>query len=325
MHSQDNTSIIGTWIKTKMEALDKKPNNVIEKRDEIFIKYTFEKNGNMYLSMVYNEKGNQIKYIRRGDIIDLTYNKFKIEKVDDEELILIEFYNDKISSNSTRIFLTKEQLYLDKLPLDRNDIIKNEDNSLYLENNKVYPKFNHKDKADVKDFIQPYVEGLSKGKEHLSYSTFIINTDGKVTDIKIHHHINKSYDKNLKKAILKTSGMWTSPIVNGEKVSVIKEIYFHYIVFPELKNTNGKIEVNKKMSNIINPYEEIFREATKEYLRGNLQSALEIYSKGINLSPNNLNIIIQKNLIHKELNDALNFEKTKKEIKNSKFKYTLKK
>lgn len=322
---QNDRTILGTWIKTKMEAFDKKPNTFIQQRNEKFMKYTFEKNSQMYISSVFNEKGNELKYNLNNDVLDLAFNKFKIEKINNNELILIELNNNKISPNSTRFFFTREQFYLDNLAIHKNDIIKEGDNSIYLENEKVYPKFKNKDKSDVKNFIQPYVEGLSKSKEHLSYSTFLINTDGKVSDVKIHHHINKSYDKNLKKAILKTSGMWVSPVVNGKKVKVIKEISFHYILYPDLKNVKGKIEVNKKKSYITESYEEIFKKATKEYLRGNLESALEIYSKGIDMTLNNINISIQKNIIYKKLKDTLNFEKTKNEIQNSKFNYTLKK
>ncbi len=308
-----------------MEAFDKKSDPFIEKRDEKFIKYTFENNGQMYISSVYNEKGNEIKYTIQNNIVDLLFNKFKIEKIDNKQLILIELNNNKISPSSTRIFFNREQVYLDGLTLDEKDIIKEEQDYLYIENQKVYPKFRNKDNADVKSFIQPFVEERSNGKEHLSYSTFVINTDGKVSDIKIHHHINKSYDKNLKKAISKTNGMWISPIVNGKKVKVLKEISFHYIVFPDLKNVNGKIEVNKKTSDITKSYESLFKQATKEYLRGNLESALKTYSKSIDLTSNNINISIQKNIIYKKLNDSLNFDKTKEKIQSSKFNYVLKK
>ena len=308
-----------------MEAFDKKNNPFIEKRDKKFIKYTFENNGQMYISSAYNEKGNEIKYIIQNDIIDLLFNKFKIEKIDNKQLILVALYNNKISPNSTRIFFTKEQVYLDGLTLDEKDIIRKGQDSIYIENQKVYPKFKNKDNADVKSFIQPFVEERSNGKEHLSYSTFVINTDGKVSDIKIHHHINKSYDKNLKKAISKTSGMWISPIVNGKKVTVLKEISFHYIVFPDLKNVNGKIEVKEKTRDISKSYESLFKQATKEYLKGNLESALKIYSDCIDLSTNNINISIQKNIIHKKQNDILSFDKTKEKIQGSKFNYVLKK
>ena len=325
LFSQNSRAILGSWIKTKMEAFDKNNEPFIEKRGEKFIKYTFENNGQMYISSVYNEKGNEIKYTIQNDIVNLLFNKFKIEKIDNRQLILVELNNNnEFSPNSTRIFFAREQVYLDGLTLDEKDIIRKGQDSLYIENQKVYPKFKSKDNADLKSFIQPFVEERSNGKEHLSYSTFVINTDGKVSDIKIHHHINKSYDKNLKKAISKTSGMWISPIINGKKVKVLKEISFHYIVFPDLKNANGKIEVNKKTSDITKSYESLFKEATKEYLRGNLESALKIYSMCIDLTSNNSNINIQKNIIYKKQNDTLNFDKTKEKIQNSKFNYVLK-
>ncbi|WP_442264549.1 hypothetical protein ACSIGC_09290 [Tenacibaculum sp. ZS6-P6] len=325
LFSQNNRIILGSWIKTKIEAFDKGNNPFIEKRDKNFIKYTFENNGQMYISSVYNEKGYKIKYTVKNDIIDLLFNKFKIEKIDNRQLILIELNNNKISPSSARMFFSREQVYLDELTLDEKNIIKQGKDSLYIENQKVYPKFRNKDYANVKSFIQPFVEGRSNGKEHLSYSTFVINTDGKVSDIKIHHHINKSYDKNLKKAILKTNGMWISPVVNGKKVKVLKEVLFHYILFSNSKNTNGKIEINQKTNGITKSYESLFKKATKEYLIGNLESALKIYSECVDLTSNNINISIQKNIIYKKLNDSLNFDKTKERIQNSKFNYTLKK
>ncbi|CAM4244928.1 hypothetical protein ZONE111904_09480 [Zobellia nedashkovskayae] len=275
LFSQNSGIILGSWIKTEMEAFDKKSDPFIEKRDEKFIKYTFENNGQMYISSVYNEKGNEIKYTIKNDIIDLLFNKFKIEKIDARELVLIELNNNKISPSSTRMFFTREQVYLDGLALNEKDIIKEGKDYLHIENQKVYPKFRNKDFADVKSFIQPFVEERSNGKEHLSYSTFVINTDGKVSDIKIHHHINKSYDKNLKKAISKTNGMWISPIVNGKKVKVLKEVLFHYIVFPDLKNVNGKIEVNQKTSDITKSYESLFKKGNKGISYGEFRICIE--------------------------------------------------
>lgn len=322
--SQNERKILGTWIKTGMETVQKKSTPFIKERNKKLIKYTFERFDKMYISSVFHEKGNQIAYRIQNNIIDLLFNKFKIEKLDNEQLILIELENNQITSNSTRIYFVREQLYLDKLPLNENDIFIEGNDSIYFETTKVYPKFHNKDKIDVTSFIQPFVEGRSNRKEYFSYSTFIVNTNGTVSDVKIHHHINKSYDKNLKKAILKTNGMWISPNVNGKKVKVLKEIKFHYILFPDIKKIKGKLEVQTKKSNISKSYELLFKKATKEYLKGNLENALNIYSSCNDLSLENLNIKCQENLIYKKLNDSLNYEISKKIILNSKLKYVLK-
>jgi len=324
LYSQDNKTILGTWIKTKIEAFNKQSNTNIEQRDEQFIKYTFEKNGQMYISSVYNEKGFENKYTVQNGYVNLLFNKFKIEKLDDKQLILVELDNGKISNSSARIFLKKEQLYLEGLTLNHKDVIKVEEEQLYLENEKVYPKFKNKDFADVKNFIQPYVEGRSKGKEFLSYSTFVVNTDGSVSDIQIHHHINKSYDKHLIKAIRKTSGMWVSPTINEKKVKVIKEVVFHYIEFPDLIDNNGKVTVDEKGIDLPETYASLFRKATKEVLRGHSESALTIYSECSDLPWRDINIIIQKNLIYKKINDSLNFDRTEERIKDSEYKYVFK-
>lgn len=322
--SQNDRIILGTWIKTEMETFDKKTTPFIEKRDEKLIKYTFDRFGKMYISSVFNEKGNEIKYTIQNDIIDLLFIKFKIEKLNNDQLILIELKNNQITSNSTRIYFSREQIYLNQLPLNKNDIIERQEDLIYFENSKIYPKFHNKDKIDIKDFIQPFVEGLSNGKEDFSYSTFVVNTNGKVSDLIIHHHINKSYDRNLRKAILKTSGMWISPIVDGKKVKVIKEISFHYIVFPDFKKFKGKIEIQPKKNDITKPYESLFKKATKEHLKENLETALEIYLSCTDLTSKSINIKIQENLIYEKLKDTLNYEKTKNTIHNSNFKYVLK-
>ncbi len=71
LFSQKDRTILGTWIKTKMESFHKKANPFIEKRDEKFMKYTFERYGKVYISLVYNEKGNELKYDIHNDVIKL--------------------------------------------------------------------------------------------------------------------------------------------------------------------------------------------------------------------------------------------------------------
>lgn len=322
--SQNKKTILGTWIKTKIENYNGGTNPFIEKRNKNFIKYSFEKSGKMYLSSVYNEKGNILHYRVKNDILDSGINQFKIEKLDNKHLILIELYNNRITVNSAKIYLIREQLYLNELKLDTTNTFSTLGNNIYYENQKLYPKFKHKTKTDIKDFIQPFVEGKSDDTEQFSYATFVVNTDGKVSDFKIHHHINKSYDKNLKKAVLKTNGMWISPLKNGRKVNVIKEISFHYIIAPKIKMVNGRLKIKPKKNDITEEYKSLFIKATKEQIRGSFESALIFYSYCNGLNKNNIQVEIQRNNIYKKLNDSIHFETSKANIIKSEYKYVLK-
>lgn len=321
--AQNGEKILGTWIKTKVEAFNNNPTKLIKARDKKFIKYTFEKAGRMFMSSEYNKKGNEIKYVVYGDIVDLRYNKLKIEKLDNDELILVELQNNRISPNSARLYFTKEQVFLNKLPINESDIFVKDQDTTYFETQKVYPKFQNDTRADIEDFIQPYVEGLSNRKEAFSYASFIVNTNGKVSDIKIHHHINKKYDEGLKKAIMKSSGMWISPRVNGKKVKVLKEVTFHYIVFPDMGSSGNGLIIKEKSRAISDSYISEFKSANKELYRGNYENALKGFSKCIDMTPNNSNAIYQKALICKIMGDTSNYEKTVRGL-SPEFSYLIK-
>lgn len=172
-YGQNNIIPLGTWIKTDMESYSGKHSTFIEERNKTFLKYTFEKNNNMFISSDEQDKGSLLRYTFKKGTIDLGFNKYKIEKFNGIELILIEYSGNHASSNSTRIYLKREQFFLDSIKIDSDATFAKGTETVYFESKKVYPKFIHKKASNFHDFLQPYLEDLTDDKEHFAYANFI--------------------------------------------------------------------------------------------------------------------------------------------------------
>ncbi len=322
---QTKNLLLGSWVKTKMEAYDKKVTPLIAKRDSAYLKYSFKNDGKVYFTNQYNEIGYGNIYSLNNDIIDLTFNKLKIESIDAKSLILIELENNQITPNSTRIYLIKESDYLAQIPIKPDDYYVVDNDTIFFECPKVFPIFNNKNQYDLRMFLQVNVEGLTKGKESFAYATLLINTDGKISNIKLHHHINKAYDKNIIKAIQSTEGFWVSPIVNGKKVKVIKEIEFMYVEFPDIREEGNALVLQHK--NIIFPenYRATFKNAVKSNIKADYKSSLNFFTKCLELTSDKSNTHYQMSFCYEKLNDNNNKDKCIEEVKKSKLNYLIKK
>ncbi len=317
---------MGSWIKTKMETYDKRVTPAIEARNANFFKYTFERDEKVYFSLTQNEKGNENRYKIKNNIIDFGFNKMKIESIDSVNLIVVELEDNQITNNSTRIYFTKEQAFLDKLPMEKDGFYVANNDTVFFESNKIYPVFKHKTISDATTFIQPFVEGLSKGNESFALITFVLNTDGKISDIKMHHHINKAYDKNVEKAIFKTQGSWISPIVNGKKVNVLKVIEYAYMSSAGLSTDDFKadpINYTHKSGLFPEEYRKVFKNAVKLIYREEYKNALELYAQCLKLTPDKSNIDYQKSIIFTLLNDIPNSNLFIEAVKKSNLKYLI--
>lgn len=320
-----NNSILGSWIKTRMEAYDKsRPLSVVE-RDKNYLKYTFNGDGTAFFSLRYNELGMKNHYSIKDNVVDFVFNKMKIESLTDTSLVLIEYDDNAISAKSTRIYFTKESTFQSHISLKQDDYYLSNNDTIYFETPKIYSVFRNPEKPDLKIFLQEYVEGLSNGKESFVYATFIINVDGSISNITIHHHINKLYDKNLIKAIAKTYGKWQIPKLNGNKVRVLKEIEFVYISLPTMTRVGNDIII--KPSNTLFPesYRNKFKESVKLGLAGQFNAAIDNLNKCIDLTSDCQNIEYQKSLYYDKLNEVSNRDKSLEIVKKSNLKYLIKK
>lgn len=305
-----------------MESYSGDPSSFVEERNKKFLKYSFENNNQMFISSDEQDKGHLLKYTFKNGVVDSGFNKFKIEKFTEDELVLVEYSGNYPTSNSTRIFLKREQSYLDSFPIDSKATFLNGLETVYFESDKIYPKFTHKMANNLDEFLQPYLEGLSEDKEQFAYATFIIDTNGKVSNVKIHHHVNKKFDKELKRAILLTSKKWDAPVINNKKVKVLKEIEIHYIEFPNFEKQSGDLIISPSTL-ISKEYIADFKLAVKKYYRGEFTTALDKLPKKGKLESQWMNLNYFRSIIHESLNQHDKSEKLRIGLKDSHFDYLL--
>jgi hypothetical protein len=321
---QTPVTIIGSWVKTKVEAFDKTMTSTLMERNLSFLKYTFENNGKAYFSVTPTEKGFENKYKIKKDVIEFGFNKMKIEQIDAANLVLVELDGDAVTKKSVRFHFIREQAYLDKIPMAIDGFYVLEKDTVFFESNKIFPMFNHKDYADVKSFLGPFVEGESDKKEAYAFATFIVDTLGKISDVKMHHHINKSYDKSLLKAILKTEGTWTSPVMNGKKVKVLKEIEFAYYNSENFGSSSNPMSFEHRFNIFPSDYRSKFNAAIKLMFRNDYKTALDIYNQCQHLTSDSANIALQKSTCFDVLNDVTNSNLMLEAVKKSNLKYLVK-
>lgn len=318
--AQQSQLLLGTWIKTNIET-----NNLQIAADTKYLKYTFENDGKFYLSTDHDEKGIEYRYKLIGNILALNDNKLNIISLEKDYLVLedVDKANDPI-----KIYFTKKSKLLSENTFGQNDYYTSGNDTIYFESELVYPEFENKNNKTSDGFILSNLVGLINGNEETYlYATFIVNTDGQISNLDIFHHISNIYDSNLIKAIEKTNGMWTSPFLNGKKVKVLKEIAYHYHKIPNsnsVTNSNKFIRIETHAEKFRAKYKLFYKEAIKQYLRGDMKSALNLYMRCENLTDEKINTIIGMSMCYQGLNDSVNYQNSLNMIRKSKFSYILK-
>lgn len=319
--AQQSQLILGTWIKTHIETT----NSQIA-ADTKYLKYTFENDGKFYLSTDYDKKGLEYRYKLIGDILALNDNKLNIISLDNDYLVLEDFGK---TNEPLKIYFTKKSKLLSENTFGEKDYYISDNDTIYFESELVYPEFENRNNKTSDGFILSNLVGLSNGNEETYLlATFIVNTDGQISNLDIFHHISNKFDSNLIKAIEKTNGMWTSPYVNGKKVKVLKEIAYHYHKIPNSisseTNTNKFIRIETQAEKFHTKYKLFYKEAIKQYLRGNMKSAINLFMRCENLTDEKINTIIGMSKCYQELNDSVNYQNSLNMIRESKFSYILK-
>jgi hypothetical protein len=318
IYCQSENLILGTWIKADLKSNNKEINQFTD-----YLKYTFRPNNKFYLSTDRKSLGFESDYKIDGKTLQLSFNKQAILKLDKDSLI-IQDSNKK--GEITTIYFIRKEMYL-KNSINQNDYLLKDKNTVYFESELIFPTFKNRNYKSAHEFITHKVKGNSSDREEFSFATFIIDTTGQVSEIKIFHHINKKYDLNVIDAIKKTDGMWVLPIINGKKVPILKMWEILYYKMPngnELGGRNSNVVMYMSKPEKFNKrYTLFFSEGVKQYLKKNYKSALNFFKRCKNLTSYKLNSVIQIANCYKELGENDEYNKIKKTIENSKLDYTI--
>jgi hypothetical protein len=305
---------LGSWIKVAIESYDGIKLEQIENKSLGYFKYSFYSNGNLYISTHYSYNGDSQKYIIRNNIIELNIfnKKFLIEKVNNDSLILVELDNGNLTEKCNRHKFIKEQKYLDMLPVNPNDKIEIENDTVYFESEKLYPRL----KNDLSSSYHVYfgnVLDINSIKGEYAFATFVIYPNGDIKSINVFHHVDKTFDKKLVEAIQKTKNMWQLPECNGRKVPIIKTVEFWNIIYD-----------NNKIGKFSMEYNEYFKLSVYMFLNKNYNESLEYIDKCENLVTNDANLILLRYLCYKGMGNNQLSDKNLELLNKTKLKYLLK-
>jgi tetratricopeptide (TPR) repeat protein len=294
----------------------------LRERDLTYLRYTFKNDGLMYLSSSSNFTGMPQKFFLNNDIISLPFIKLKIESIDSINLVLIELIDNEITQNSVRYYLMREEALLDQFPLNREDYFVKDDDTIYFETSKVFARIELEKYNEFSKYLHESLGQIPQESDYYIFASFILDTDGKISGIRIHHHVDKAFEKSLTKALLGTEGQWEVPLLNGKKVKVLKHIEYLYRTLPFEGVETLLIGQDSKVYPI--DFCMIFNDAVKLAYRNQYQSALDDFKKCLDLTSNQASTYYQMGLCYKNLNDSANYYKCMEEVKKSKLKYLLK-
>jgi tetratricopeptide (TPR) repeat protein len=285
------------------------------------VRYTFKKEGLMDLSSSPDFTGMPQKFFLNNDIISLPFIKLKIESIDSVNLVFIELINNEIKPNSVRTYLMKEEALLDQLTLNRDDYFVKDYDTIYFETSKIFARVELEKYNEFYRYLHESSGEIPQGKELYVFASFILDPNGKISGIRIHHHIDKAFEKRFTKALLDMEGEWEAPLLNGKKVKVLKTIDIFYKNY----SLDGIQTLLSGQESKIYPddFRILFTEAIELVYRGEYQSALADFKKCLDLTSNQASTYYQMGLCYKNLNDSANYQKCMEEVKKSKLKYLL--
>jgi len=322
-YSQNITSLKGAWIlETKANALKTKLDNKPKSDTKLsYLRFTFAKPNLIDITNNYSANLHFQKYSRINNIITLQFGRqFLIEKSTTNELVLVELENNQISAESVRYWFIREQLYLDKLPLKANDSLLINGAFVYRSSKKLYPKFANKKHPDFHIYMDTHIKSDFEIGENFYLASFILQPNGRISNIEIFHHVNKAQDKKIKRAIKNSEGMWELPVLNDKKVPILHFIEDRF----NKKKTQNLLDVTPHTFREYNDiYYENFHKVVLNIQQENYEEALKYIAICENVNSNNPNLIFHKIRCYEKTGEIQRAIEAKKILKSTKLEYLL--
>jgi hypothetical protein len=229
--------IIGDWIKTRVMYL-----NDAELPDENglkyqYLRYSFENGRNFLMSSAFDDPGTILEFEIDNNFLQIKNsfgfitNAFLIEKLTDKDLVLVQKGQTGFSENSCiKFYFEREKTYQAKLLLKPSDILLiNNTDTVYKATEKIHAKF-----VSNKSFYEFCSENMPEIKtvmtaNNIFLSTFIVRKTGVIDSIQILENINKRFEKQFRKTLIKSQNFWHPGILNDRKVDVQMKMTFKFI------------------------------------------------------------------------------------------------
>jgi tetratricopeptide (TPR) repeat protein len=225
--AQNIPNITGSWIKTRVTFKDGKELTDDMPQKYYYLRFQFGEPDKFFISLSYSSPGNFFLYYIADNVIQTRsvqgydVNKYRIEKITKDSLILLMDNKGFDSPQCLRYYFIPEANYQRSIPLTAKDIllVKGVD-TIYRSSPKMYATY----KGDM-SFRQ--IESLStmvlkdRSRQNDNFiATFIVNKNGGADSLKIVQGVNPEYDLKYTKMFDKIKGNWLPATYNGKAVSV---------------------------------------------------------------------------------------------------------
>lgn len=200
---QNQKKIQKSWIKTEIINLS----GTETEPDTLYIRYSFDKSI-LYISFYPGWDDYKQEWVIDGNNLRIGFDTYKIEELTDTTLTIAlkGFRRLKFSSEE---YLSNQEKNLISLG-DFNG------KPLYKANNYITPRYSKK--TSLPTIIQKHLEGYNIKKANYFLATFIVNTEGKIENVKIVKGITDGFDKEVIKQLLKTSKDWQPAYFKGKPI-----------------------------------------------------------------------------------------------------------
>lgn len=318
--SQIGERLVGSWVKVQKEGSSE------------YLKYTFTDNGNFYAYASYSANGINAQYSFEDNVVSLSLNgrslnrKFQVEKLDDESLILVELENGRLPDDPIRMEFVKEEIYLNRLPLNEEDKVTLSNDSAYFASEKFYPKFREIHNPDFHLYVHHRIKSGYRKGENYFLASFLITAEGQIEHIEILSHVSKSADKKALKAIRSSKGSWTLPKLEGEPVSIVRFIEDRWTLQPSRADkVSFSTELSTNVQKYTNAYMKNFRSFSISWLKKDVEGALEYLDICQTIIPDEPNLTYWKYRCYQVLRNKELEDQHYQTLQKSKLKYLIQK
>ncbi len=233
-HTVCTGQITGSWIKTRVVFSD---NTELPEDMELkysYARYTFERDGNLYISMKYDSKGTAVKYVTDNNVLTtslketgMPLNCYKIEEYNDSSLVLLQSGKNGFDGNDClRLFLTSEKKYTSSFTATMNEIfsIKGTD-TIFVASDRLFPRY--KGKGELFDVLKSGMPEQQSADMHF-LATYVVDKNGLADSLHIIEGISKDFDRIILKNFNKIRKNWTPALYKGRPVAVLMTQEYRY-------------------------------------------------------------------------------------------------
>ena len=314
--------LTGSWVKTKVSWVDSNRKEALADYHQSYLKYEFTDAHDLLVFGSYVANGVKVKHELKGKKLSFGLGRnFIIEAVDEERLVMAELVGGASGKPGIRFEFVKEQLYIDALPINRDDfIVEASGDTLFFDSEKFHPRFRHKQYPDFHLYVHNQIKRYYPGGENYFYASFEIDEHGVIDMVQVFASPNRKTAEKAVAVIKKSGGNWSLPMLNGEGVKVL--------VCVEDRYNKGKREASVNQRDITQRYSESFvrshQKAVGRYVRKQYDQMTEWLDWCEKMNPEEPTFLYLKYLYSQAVKDAEAVAKYQNQISNTPLRFLIK-